>query len=102
MEIEKSDLKEPYTTIAELIGLENTLKLAETFGGEVIYLPKLDRTVRSATYREIQEKFDGYNFKELAKEYNLSVAKVRMICADKVQKKRSEPIDGQMSVFDFE
>ena len=47
MEIEKSDLKEPYASMAEMIGLENVLKLAEMFGGEMIYLPKLDGIMRS-------------------------------------------------------
>lgn len=102
MEIEKSDLKEPYATIAELIGLKNTLKLAETFGGEMIYLPKLDGIMRSARNKEIREKFNGYNFKELAKEYGITDIAIRFICSDMIQGKRSEPPEGQLSIFDLE
>lgn len=102
MEIEKSDLKEPYASMAEMIGLENVLKLAEMFGGEMIYLPKLDGIMRSVRNKEIREKFNGYNFKDLAKEYGITDVAIRLICSDILQEKRNAPPPGQMSIYDFE
>ncbi|MGC5328930.1 Mor transcription activator family protein [Brevibacillus sp. SYSU BS000544] len=86
----------PPTTrpIANLIGIESTVKLIRKFGGDMLYLPKEDTLFRSIRDKRIKSEFNGSNYRELAQKYNISVSWVREILAD-------TPHPGQMNIMDF-
>ncbi len=65
--------------IAECVGIENYLKLAEHFGGTSVYIQKADKSARD---REIKELFNGYNYKTLARKFGLSESQIRRILSD--------------------
>lgn len=95
------DLIEPYKTIAEIIGIENTLELAQIFGGgEPVYFPQLKSLHRPARNRQIIEEFNGYNFKELAKKYDLTEMTIRYICRENIDTQRSKPMINQTTMFE--
>ena len=48
----------------------------------------------------LREKFDGGNYGELARKYNLAEATVRDIVADKRKQLREMPMEGQMKLYD--
>lgn len=71
------DLGTDQREVAELIGIENYLKIVDIFGGGAIYIPKPDGVLRSARNRKIIEDYkDGENCKLIAKKYNLTKSAV--------------------------
>lgn len=81
--------------IAEKIGIENLLTLADLLGGVTFYLPKTDTLMRPVRDRHIKEEFTGYNHVELARKYNISERWVRELCGDGFP-------EGQISFDDIE
>jgi Mor family transcriptional regulator len=47
----------------------------------------------------IRAEFDGYNFRELARKYDLTEITIRSIVSDKVRELRARPMDGQLSLL---
>ncbi|MDE6671301.1 MAG: hypothetical protein K2K16_03805 [Ruminococcus sp.] len=81
--------------LAEIVGIEAYRKLVENYGGMCIYIYKLETILRERRNAEIFNEFDGMNYRELAKKYNLSEKTIREI----VSGKKEEPIDGQGGFF---
>lgn len=73
------NLKEEQKEVAEIIGIENYIKLVKYFGGSSIYIHKADTISRVIRDEQIKEEFNGRNYKELALKYNLSVNQIREI-----------------------
>ena len=87
--------------IAEIIGIDNYIKLSRNFGGDNIYVQKYSEVVKIQRNAEIRSKFNGYNSGQLAKEYGLTERYVRSICSDLIEDMRSRPLEGQLSIFDM-
>jgi len=62
-----------------------TLKLCQAFGGDTLYIPKLEGDVyKNARNNEIYRKYkQGATAKELSKEYGLAPITVSMIIVEK-------------------
>ncbi len=99
MDIEKiislEQLSGDQRELAETVGLEAYRKLVTSYGGSHVYICKSETVLRELRNSEIRNKFNGYNYHELAKEYNLSDKTVREI----VSGIKDIPIDGQMNFF---
>lgn len=65
--------------IAEIIGIEAYRKLVEHYGGSHIYINKSDTVTRPDRDDEIRKKFNGSNYRQLVREYNLSEPTIRNI-----------------------
>jgi len=91
------DLSEFQRDIADLIGLENYIKLAKRYGGDDIYIQKYSELLRPNRDREIMDKFNGYNYSELAAEYNLSTRTIYNLVSHLIRRRKNAPIDGQLS-----
>lgn len=100
-QIKIEDLYGIQKEIAELIGIDNYIKLSLHFGGDNIYVQKYSEIIKVQRNNDIRQKFNGYNSDQLAREYNLSERYIRMICADLIEAIRSRPPQGQMSLFDY-
>lgn len=98
-EIRLEDLSEGQQEVAALIGPENFRKLMEVYGGAYLYIPKTDRLERMERNERIRAEFDGYNFRELARKYDLTEITIRSIVSDKVRELRARPMDGQPSLL---
>ena len=98
-EIRLEDLSEGQQEVAALIGPENFRKLMEVYGGAYLYIPKTDRLERMESNERIRAEFDGYNFRELARKYDLTEITIRSIVSDKVRELRARPMDGQLSLL---
>ena len=83
MDIEKiislDQLSGDQRELAETVGLEAYRKLVEHFGGCQIYIPKLEMTLKKIRNIEIRNSFNGSNYRELSKKYNLSEIMIRRI-----------------------
>ena len=98
--ITMADIPEEQKQLAELVGLEIYLELVKVYGGGLLYIPMMEAIERNLRNEEIKEKFTGYNYRELAKEYNLTENSVRMIVADKDKEMKAKPCEGQCSLFE--
>ncbi len=101
-EIKLSELPEVYQTIAELIGFENMVLLAETFDGEYVYFPKIESLRRFSRNRKIVEEFNGANYKVLAQKYGLTETHVRAIVKESGTANIYRPAENQITMFDEE
>ena len=82
MDIRLDDLTGNQREIAELIGLDNYIKLSKCYGGDSsLYIQKYSEIVKNARNREIRKKYNGYNIRQLARMYNLSEQHIRQICS---------------------
>lgn len=83
MDIEKivslEQLEGEQRELAETIGLESYLKLADSYAGCTIYVRKPERIIKRFRDAEIYQKFNGSNYRQLAKEYCLSESSIRKI-----------------------
>lgn len=93
----KEEISDIFSQIIDTIGLKNALEITKIAGGSNLYIPKYETIERPLRIKNIQEEFNGYNYRELALKYNKSESTIRLICKDIVKKKRNEPIPGQIS-----
>lgn len=83
MDIRLEDLAETQKEIAELIGIDNYIKLSKRFGGDNgLYIQKYSEITKNARNREIRKQYNGYNIPMLANMYNLSERQIRTIVND--------------------
>ncbi len=73
------NLKEEQKELAELIGIENYIKVVKYFGGSSIYIHKANTLSKYIRDEQIKKDFDGVNYKKLSSKYNLSVNHIREI-----------------------
>ncbi|MFL1470930.1 Mor transcription activator family protein [Paraclostridium bifermentans] len=79
MDLKISDLPPQFESIAMKVGMDITKMLFKEFGGTSVYFPTEKMIYKDARDREIIEKFNGFNVKELASNYNMSESYVRAI-----------------------
>jgi|GEM_PF-925261 len=100
------DLPEPYSIIASLIGIENTMLLASKLGGDSIYFPNLSTIRRQIRNRKIIAEYTGYNIRSLARKHHISVKRVQQIVKDLKPKRKSRQEASnqyhQVPLFDIE
>ena len=92
------DLQEQHREIAELIGMDGLMKLADVYGGTSLYIPQVRELMKNRVYKAILEEYDGTNIKQLSGKYQVSEATVYKILKDKIG---NVQIPGQMSFADF-
>ncbi len=74
-----SDIPETYQPVANLIGLDNFLKMCRYAMGDEIYFPMQESILRNARNRLIIQEYNGHNLAELSKKYNLTAKHIRNI-----------------------
>lgn len=94
------DLQQQHREYAEIIGIDNLLKLADTFGGTSIYIPQRRELMKNKVYAAIYKEFDGSNLPELTQKYGVSKSTIYKIVQDKVGH-CSWSIPGQRSIADW-
>lgn len=77
--IRPEDIPTEYQDIVEVLSLPVFLDLVSLCGGQDLYLPKLDSLERRGRDREIRARFDGGNYRALARQFRLSERHVRKI-----------------------
>lgn len=95
------DLQQHHREYAEVIGIDNLLKLSDAFGGTSIYIPQRRELMKNKIYAAIYKEFDGSNLPELTQKYGVSKSTVYKIVQDKVGHCHWN-IPGQMSLLDWQ
>lgn len=73
---------ESYYSIAEIIGEDAARKLCEAYGGEAIYIPKVESLLAVERVAQIRQEYNGQNVTKLAKKYKLTERRVQQIVED--------------------
>lgn len=68
-----------YKELSELIGIDNLLKLADNYGGTMVYIPLRYRITRLERDTRIRKEFNGGNYRELARKYNVCESTIRAV-----------------------
>ncbi|MDE5936877.1 MAG: DNA-binding protein [Ruminococcus sp.] len=73
--------------IAGIIGIEAYRKLVEDYGGSHVYVCKADTFLREPCNNEIEiySQFNGFNYRDFAKKYNLSLKTIKEIVSEKMR-----------------
>ena len=98
MELDVGDLPEKYREIAEVIGIDNLIKLSRVFGGSHFYVPKEDAIIKEKVHKTIFMEFDGTNKRQLASKYHVSESTVYNIVKNLIDgnAKKKEQAAGNM------
>lgn len=94
------DLDGDQRELAECIGLESYKRLLENYAGSSINVRMPKRITLPVRDREICDKFNGYNYGDLAREYDLSEVSIRRIVSDEIPRIKHAPLPGQVSFFE--
>lgn len=63
---------EIYQNLIRVVGWDGMMNLCREYGGEVLYIPKLDRLNATQQREEIRAAWNGRNTAELARKYGRS------------------------------
>jgi len=80
--MQPSDLVSVYCEIAELVGVENAVKIYEHFRGQQMAFPT---RIYSIQYVEkyVKDNYNGTNIKELMKKFNYSERRIRQFISER-------------------
>lgn len=100
MDIDKLEsteqLRDDQRELAEVIGLDAYKKLIRHYGGNQMYVQQADSVLKDLRDKELNERFDGGNYKELSREYGISEMTIRDIVAPKRRELRTALPEGQL------
>ncbi|MFR1369492.1 hypothetical protein BEI59_17350 [Eisenbergiella tayi] len=74
--ISLADIPDTYRPVASMTGIETFLSLCKYAGGDELYFPMVKTIYRNARNRIIRERFNGYNQKDLARQYDITIQQV--------------------------
>lgn len=89
------DISENYKPIVNIIGIEKFVELSDYARGDELYFPKVETIVSPARNRRIKVEYNGYNVKDLAEKYNLTIQQITRILKD-------VPHPGQVDIFEWQ
>lgn len=96
-ELQADDLPEQHQKIADAIGYEGLLSLVSAYGGDYLYVPKLDAIIKAVRdKRLLADHRSGMRPAQLAHKYDLSVVQVYEI----IKRNRTPQEEGQYSFLD--
>lgn len=78
-ELTMDDIPDNHRPLAELIGLDKFVLLCDYAKGDFLYFPQVDKILIPARNRNIRADCNGYNKKELAQKYNLTIKQINNI-----------------------
>lgn len=78
--IELDDIKnDEQRALAQVIGIEAYIRLVKQYGGTNVYVLKEESLTKSIRDDKIKKEFNGRNYQFLAKKYNLTEQRIRVI-----------------------
>lgn len=99
-ELTLDDLEGEQRALAECLGLEAYKRLLLMYAGSTFTVRMPDKITIPLRNKRIRSEFNGYNWGELARKYNLHEKTIRNIVSGEISRIRAEPMDGQASLFD--
>lgn len=73
------DRNDAFELLKELLGPELALRVADSFAGTALYIPK--NIITAERHRAIRKEFqDGATYRQLSIKYGYSISHIREIC----------------------
>ncbi len=79
----------PFGYMIDKLGFDAVCTICEEFGGSTIYIPSKRRLFGNCVNKEILLEFDGGNYKQLSKKYDLCERSVRYIVDKNYRNKKT-------------
>ncbi len=73
------DFPEGVKDFVEVLGIDVAMDIVDYCGGSMLYFPSKRSVVRCARNRVIRSEFNGANYRELARRFEISEMQVRNI-----------------------
>lgn len=83
MNVEIKDIPESMINMVDIVGIRKFLEITKIYGGTSVYIPLYKSIIRPARNRDIIKKYNGFNAKELAQMYNITVHNIKKIIQNK-------------------
>lgn len=80
--------------------LDEILQHQEKLHEKMNAIQQVDSVLRDLRDKELNERFDGSNYKELSREYGISEMTIREIVKEKRRQLRGKALEGQLSFDD--
>lgn len=77
---------ESYKLFVEIIGEKSARELCSYFGGEMVYVPKIESIQAAERIEQIRAEASQFSTRELARKYGLTDTRVRQIIKGKKPK----------------
>jgi Mor family transcriptional regulator len=78
----KEDIPTSFRDIVDEIGIGDFIKICKLCGGSSLYIPTENSLIKPIRNRVIRESFNGGNYKELARKFNVSEVQIRKIVSN--------------------
>lgn len=88
--LKTEDLPDKYREMANIVGIENTIKLAEHFGKDGFYFKSIEKLITKKKEEYIRNNFCGDNHPELAKATGYSTRWIYEVLKDVKDDRQSE------------
>lgn len=75
----KEDVLHPFNELMDIIGFEGIYLLSKEMSGSSLYIPNINKIFRKCLYKQIPKEFDGSNYRQLCRRYDLSERTIRNI-----------------------
>ena len=77
--IKLDDIPQELVGVANFMGIDKFIEFCNEYGGIAIYFPSKKTLFRNSRNREIIDRYNGKNIKDLAREFEISEVQVRNI-----------------------
>lgn len=78
----KDDILHPFNELIDIIGFDGIYLLTKEMSGSSLYIPNINKIFKKCLYQQIPKEFDGSNYRQLCKRYNLTERTIRTIIED--------------------
>ena len=77
--IKLEDIPQELVGVADFMGIDKFIEFCNEYGGIAIYFPSKKTLFRNSRNREIINRYNGKNIKDLARKFEISEVQIRNI-----------------------
>ncbi len=78
-DIKTDDIPPAHIPIIDLIGMDAFVKLCDYSNGDKLYFPMVKTIIKNVRNRKIILEYNGYNARELASKYDITICQLKKI-----------------------
>lgn len=79
MDLKLEDIPDKFHILIDIIGIDKFIEILKVYGGDSLYIPTYKSIIKIKRNEEIKTKFNGFNIREIAREYDISISHIKRI-----------------------